>query len=278
MPKAGFILQDHHIRDESYDLSQYELIVCNSGIDPDKIRAKVPRETLLIAHLNLCWLLNYGSPFYQKLEIAFNPSDFFTELIHGFRHFRPSLDVGARYAHFIANEMSKWDGIHWDHGNPSIPGWRMPTVMKEEPAYWDIRFKAWRSYLFQLVNMETHPNFFQIGNTNSWDMDLDGVCLEEGGGFDQLGRAKIVRALGIYASQREIQKEKTNRLLNVAWFWGSRLDLRGLALYGERLPASNLPTRQEGAGGSPSLSGRREAPKGENPRVPYIFGPQKSDN
>lgn len=236
MGKAAYILQGRHIRDESLDLSQYDVVICNVNLNPRTVRKRLKDDCLMFGALNLCWLLEYGdAPIYSAIRNRFEPRDFFPDPVQGHKHFKIDFDVADKLVAAVWSTMFGWDGVYWDHGQEKIRPWRRPPEMSINKPQWEIRFKAWRQYVFQQIRRSMGPDFLQIINADGWSPDVDGLLLEDDGGFKQLGNSRA-RAIGAFASQRHSAGERTDRMLNIALEWGRELNLDGIAHHGTILP------------------------------------------
>lgn len=222
------------------DLSRYQLVVWNPGVDLEMIREAAP-SAVHLAYVDIRWVAHaWGSPssIFGRERAAFDSSAYWqddagaiVEVWPGTWELLYTVENADRKAEFILEQLQEWDGIYLDDCHAALPtryATQLQAASGRDVGAISADFLVYRDRLVEQLRAGRREGLKLVGNVG-WGvwlptisrLRLDGVCAEEWWPAD---RAAMVDAFRAY-----------DRRLCVSWEWNAGLDaLPGIVRYRAR--------------------------------------------
>jgi len=174
------------------DLTQYGFLVCNTGLDPERVRAAAPQATLFVymsSHFVGTWGPN--SEILNALRATFDSTSFWVDSLgqrastwENTEELLYTVENGEKLADFALEYLGGWDGIYiddcWVNLSPFLYQ-KLPVTQQDWPQVeqdWDAFFTTF------LTRLRAGTPQLIVGNCGAGavalrDAGLDGFATEE---------------------------------------------------------------------------------------------------
>ncbi|NNE43963.1 MAG: hypothetical protein HKN12_07125, partial [Gemmatimonadetes bacterium] len=133
---AFFIVQREDLDGQrGIDLKDFSILVCNSGLRPDRVAAAARDDALIFSSINVHQIPQWGAhvPIFNHLRVTLGEDRFYwldsdgrrASIYPNTEELRTTPEIARRYATWAAENLALWDGIFVDELWGERPDWAL---------------------------------------------------------------------------------------------------------------------------------------------------------